>query len=100
MFGVSTGQLFSDSRVGVFPEGWNILSYLNTTPIRSKYFDEQIIFINAWNEWAEGCHLEPDLENGFRFLNVLKEVAFKKNDSTKDITKSSAIDQYEGNQGV
>lgn len=59
--------------------------------------DEQIIFINAWNEWAEGCHLEPDLENGFRFLNALKEVAFKKIDSTKDKTKSSEIDENEAN---
>jgi hypothetical protein len=29
---------------------------------------EQIVFINAWNEWAEGCHLEPDIKNGRVFL--------------------------------
>lgn len=35
--------------------------------------EEQIIFINAWNEWAEGCHLEPDLQNGRKFLVATKE---------------------------
>lgn len=35
---------------------------------------EQIVFINAWNEWAEGCHLEPDLKHGRKFLEVVKAV--------------------------
>ncbi len=28
--------------------------------------DEQIVFINAWNEWAEGCHLETRSKMGAR----------------------------------
>ena len=36
--------------------------------------EENLVFINAWNEWAEGNHLEPDSVNGFGFLKSLKEV--------------------------
>lgn len=37
------------------------------------YADEEYLFFNAWNEWAEGMILEPTEEWGYRYLNWIKE---------------------------
>ena len=36
--------------------------------------EENFIFINAWNEWAEGNHLEPCVKYGSHYLAATKEV--------------------------
>lgn len=72
--------------------GRNAIVYHNSTPELFENYvvaqlrkskqagQEGILFINAWNEWAEGAHLEPDERFGMKYLEALKKAKGRVNE--------------------
>lgn len=60
------------STLGANPHKFGI--YLARQIERAKtMFRSDFIYINAWNEWAEGAYLEPDAHHQYQYLQAIKE---------------------------
>ena len=57
---------------GASPEKFG--KYMKEQLRKAKKEDVDFIFINAWNEWAEGTYLEPDKKYGYSYLDKIREI--------------------------
>lgn len=59
------------SSMGASPRkfGWYLARQIERA---SRLYRSEFLFINAWNEWAEGAYLEPDRHHGYQYLKAVK----------------------------
>ncbi len=59
---------------GASPEAFRVFVEEKAEEVRRFMLgDDRLLFVNAWNEWAEGAHLEPDTGYGHRWLEALRD---------------------------
>jgi lipopolysaccharide biosynthesis protein len=71
------GVVFGNTSFGVFKYA---LEHAIGHTRRHLPEDMPYVFINAWNEWGEGCHLEPDNKNGLLPLKIIHEIFSRNTD--------------------
>lgn len=64
------GRIFLNESPKVY-EDW---LYKTVEQISDRVFEERLIFVKSWNEWAEGNFLEPGMEWGHQYLQATKKV--------------------------
>ncbi len=65
-----TGRTFHHATPSAYA---NWLRLASTATLRDKPPQQRYVFINAWNEWAEGAHLEPCRHFGHAYLTATSD---------------------------
>ncbi len=63
---------------GETPELFKVYLQKAVNKLAGRDEQHRIIFIKAWNEWAEGNYLEPDSVHGHAFLDAVRSVVCPK----------------------
>lgn len=59
--------------VHVTPEKFGQHVWQALRMVKDKENEHRILFLKSWNEWGEGNYVEPDLQFGHGFLDVLRQ---------------------------
>jgi glycosyl transferase family WbsX len=68
------GYPFMNTIGGNTPERFKEALEMTKRRLVSKPGGPRILNINCWNEWTEGSYLEPDLINGMKYLEAIRDV--------------------------
>jgi hypothetical protein len=60
--------------VGNTPEHFEQLCRDASTHVADDPNKPFAVFVNAWNEWTEGCYLLPEKKHGLAYVEAIRKV--------------------------
>ena len=70
----ASGYPFTNTISGNTPERFRTALEMTRDRLLADPKGPHILNINCWNEWTEGSYLEPDIVNGFKYLEAVRDI--------------------------